>query len=114
MLNDDAVQQYLEFVAKGVQQPSPWDRLKQQIFLGDDAFVEQAQAKVVRREQSEVPKIQRRGKPKLLEAYAAITASRDEAVFMAYRSGGYTLKEIADYYGLHYSTISRIVKHYAK
>ena len=112
--NDEAEQQYMEFVTNGLQQLSPWSQLKQQIFLGDDAFVEQVQAKAVPWELSEAPKIQRRGKPKLLKEYAAITASRDEAVFMAYRSGGYTLKEIADYYGLHYSTISRIVKNYAK
>jgi len=28
----------------------------------------------------------------------------------AFASGGYTLKEIADYFGVHYSTVSRAVK----
>ena len=112
--NDAAVQGYREFVANGLQQTSPWYQLKQQIFLGGDAFVEQVQARVVKRELSEVPKIQRRAKPKSLVEYATIAVSRDDAIFRAYRSGGYTLKEIADHHDLHYSTISRIVKHHAK
>jgi DNA-binding MarR family transcriptional regulator len=29
---------------------------------------------------------------------------------MAYASGGYTMKEIGDYFGLHYSRISRLLK----
>ena len=65
--NEAAVQLYLEFVENGMQQTSPWKQLKQQIFLGSDTFVEQAKTKVVKRESSEVPKIQRRGKPEALE-----------------------------------------------
>ncbi|MCP4375622.1 MAG: helix-turn-helix domain-containing protein [bacterium] len=38
------------------------------------------------------------------------TTLSHEAMVSAYKSGGYTLKEIADHYGLHYSTVSRIVK----
>jgi transposase len=35
---------------------------------------------------------------------------RDEAIFHAYASGGYSLKEIGDHFGLHYSRVSRILK----
>ncbi|MEZ9927488.1 helix-turn-helix domain-containing protein [Vibrio breoganii] len=28
----------------------------------------------------------------------------------AYASGGYTLQQIADYFGVHYSTASRMIK----
>ena len=34
---------------------------------------------------------------------------RDEAIQAAYNSGGYTLKALGEYFGLHYSMISRIV-----
>ncbi len=61
-----AVRRYMEFVANGVQQASPWEMLKQQVFLGSDAFVKKLHKKVVRQNLSEVPKIQRRGKPKCL------------------------------------------------
>ncbi|RVU30847.1 addiction module toxin RelE, partial [Rheinheimera riviphila] len=33
----------------------------------------------------------------------------DEAIQVAYQSGSYTLQELGDYFGLHYSRISRIV-----
>jgi IS30 family transposase len=36
---------------------------------------------------------------------------RDRAIFEAFRSGGYSMREIGDQVGLHYSTISRIISH---
>jgi transposase len=35
-------------------------------------------------------------------------------MFLAYRSGGYTLNEIAEFFDVHYSTVSRLVSAYAK
>ncbi|MEA3278662.1 MAG: hypothetical protein U9Q81_25865, partial [Pseudomonadota bacterium] len=35
---------------------------------------------------------------------------RDRAIAAAYASGGYTMQEIGDYFGLHYSRISKIVQ----
>jgi DNA-directed RNA polymerase specialized sigma subunit len=34
----------------------------------------------------------------------------DHALYQAYLGGGYSLKEIGDHFGLHYSRVSRIVK----
>ncbi|NEV63098.1 addiction module toxin RelE, partial [Thiorhodococcus minor] len=34
----------------------------------------------------------------------------DQAIAAAYASGGYTLKQIGDHFGLHYARISRIVR----
>ena len=39
-------QKYREFVSVGKGQLSPWDKLKNQVFLGSDEFVEDAQAKM--------------------------------------------------------------------
>ena len=36
-----AIKKYRAFVAGGENQPSPWEGLKNQIYLGDDAFVEE-------------------------------------------------------------------------
>jgi hypothetical protein len=47
---------------------------------------------------------------KPLAEYAAVYADRDEAIATAYASGGYTLKEIGAYFGLHYARVSRIVQ----
>ena len=54
--------------------------------------------------------IQQRGKPKSLGEYVQAAGSKEGAMFLAYLSGGYTQKEIADYFGVHYSTVSRAVK----
>ena len=35
---------------------------------------------------------------------------RNTAISKAYETGGYSLKEIGDYYDLHYSWVSRIAK----
>jgi len=110
---DVAVRKYMEFVADGVQRPSPWRMLKQQIFFGGDAFVTKAQAGIVGQNLTQVPRIQRRARPKPLDFFARKAANRHEAMFLAYRSGGYTLKEIGDYFGVHYSTVSRALKHHA-
>jgi putative transposase len=37
---------YIHFIRAGKGQPSPWEQLKNQIFLGDDAFVEDMQCKI--------------------------------------------------------------------
>jgi len=37
---------------------------------------------------------------------------RNDAIISAYKSGGYTLKEVRDYFNLHYSTVSGIVKNH--
>ena len=58
---------------------------------------------------SEIPSSQRRGIPLTLEKYQA-KYSRNEAIAAAYASGGYTLKEIGDHFGLHYATVSRLVR----
>jgi|GEM_PF-6724539 len=47
--------------------------------------------------------------PKKLYEYEACASSRNEAIGLAYRSGGYTPEAIGKYYGLHYSTVSRII-----
>jgi len=41
-----AQQRYREFVQEGKGQPSPWQQLKNQIFLGDDGFVNNMQCKL--------------------------------------------------------------------
>jgi len=109
--NRSAVRQYMRFVADGVLQSSPWSMLKNQIYLGSDRFVEKVQSDLPSRQQklSEIPKAQKRSMPKFVEEYLTMTSSRDEAIVAAYKSGGYTLQDIGSHFGLHYSTISRII-----
>ena len=45
-----------------------------------------------------------------LAAYVRAHPKRDRAIAEAYASGGYTMQEIGDYFGLHYSRVSKIVR----
>jgi len=62
------------------------------------------------RDLSEVPLGQKRRLARPLPEYEAQASSRDEAIAAAYPCGGYTMKEIGEYFGLHYSWISRLLK----
>lgn len=106
-----AMQRYREFVSAGRGQPSPWGDLKQQIYLGDERFIEKMQARLDDATSlDEIPATQRRAPAKPLEHYARTHRRRDEAIEAAYRSGGYSMKAIGEHFGLHYSMVSRIVK----
>jgi len=105
-----AMERYRAFVAEGKNQPSPWQQLRNQIYLGDEQFVDKLQARLEKgKDLSEIPVAQRRKPAKSLEYYAQKYRDRDDAIVTAYRSGGYSLKAIGDHFGLHYSRVSRIV-----
>jgi putative transposase len=105
-----AQERYRAFVAEGKNQPSPWQQLRNQIYLGDEQFIDKLQAELEQgKDLSEIPVAQRRKPAKSLEYYAQKYRDRNDAIERAYRSGGYTLKAIGDHFGLHYSRVSRIV-----
>ena len=108
---DEAINRFARFVAAGVGQEI-WANLKQQIYLGNDAFIEQQLDKQITFENrlSEVPHKQRRSAAPSLNFFLENANDRNQAMTAAYRTGSYTLSEIADYVGLHYSTVSRIIR----
>jgi hypothetical protein len=80
-------------------------------FLGSETFAEGLRRKLPPdRDLPEVPRAQRRRKPKPLFEYARIHSDRDTAIAAAYVSGGFALKEIAAFFGLHYAQVSRIAR----
>ncbi|VAW64050.1 FIG00759408: hypothetical protein [hydrothermal vent metagenome] len=104
---------YKKFVSEGKNQPSPWHALKNQIYLGNDKFVEKMQLLIDGdKELSEVPSSQRRPVAKDLLYYDVNNSDRNMAIVEAYRSGGYTLKMIGEYFNLHYSTVSGILRNH--
>jgi len=106
-----AISGYKTFVSEGKNLPSPWAALKNQVYLGDEGFVEKLQGKIEKdRDLSEVPLAQRRMVAKSLQEYEQLAVTRDEAIVTAYASGGYSMKEVGEYFGLHYSRISRLLK----
>ena len=106
-----AMQAYRDFVSNGKGRPSPLKELRNQIFLGDDSFVETLQAMVEKDvDLSEVPSVQKRRLADPIRKYIEGAETRNEGIFGAYRSGAYTMKAISDNLGLHYSTVSKIIK----
>lgn len=106
-----AIRRYLNFVVEGMSRASVWADVKHQVYLGDDRFVEQVLSRIdTSKDLSEIPSAQIRPRASHLYVYLSQEKSRNRAIVRAYESGGYTLKEIADYFDLHYSTVSVIVK----
>lgn len=105
-----AKQKYQQFVLEGVGK-GLWQQLKQQVYLGSDEFVSQhlPTRDLEVGDMQEVPAKQRRSKPLPLEEYERVEADRNSAIVAAFMSGGYTQKQIGDYFGVHYSRVSRIV-----
>ena len=105
------MQSYRRFVDAGKNQPSPLGQLKNQIYLGSDKFVQEVQAWIKTDiSLDEIPSVQNRPVAKPLEYYLNRYSERDRAASEAYGSGDYTMREIAAFFNVHYSTVSRAVK----
>ena len=108
-----AIERYRKFISAGKGQPSPWASVQNQVYLGGESFVENMQSLIDgSKALSEVPSSQRRPKPKKLKYYKTSSHDRNSAIVSAYQSGGYTMKEIGEYFGVHYSTVSGIIKNH--
>jgi hypothetical protein len=105
-----AQQKYIRFVNDGERKPNIWIDLRQQIYLGDEQFAADMQDQLgTDVDLSEVPRPQHRPAALPIAYYAAQAGSQQEAMVKAYDTGQYTLRQIADYFGVHYSTVSRVV-----
>ena len=109
----DAIAAYIDFVRAGVGLDALWSNLRQQVYLGGELFVERMQRQLPDRDLQEVPRVQRRGPPRPLPELAA-KYSRDQAMAQAYRCGDYTMKQIGEYFGVHYATVSRAIRRQEK
>jgi len=103
---------YKAFVAK----PAEPLKVKHQAFIGSDEFIAQIRSMIRGKKRSdiEIPVSQRHPGRKPLPELAKTCESRGEWMYKAYREEGYTMKEIADYAEVHYSTVSRIIKQYER
>jgi REP element-mobilizing transposase RayT len=101
---------YRRFVLEGVEQPL-WQGLRQQIYLGDEEFIRQMQAKAhLSGDEGTVPLAQRRPPPPPLEEIAAQYGDRNAAIAAAYATGAYSYREIAAHFGIHLATVGRVVR----
>ena len=84
--------------------------LRQQVYLGDEAFVArmQALAEPQRLQSRETPRAQRKRAAALSE-WLAGAATREQGMHLAYTAGGMSMTQIAHELGLSVSRVSRLI-----
>lgn len=105
-----AIRHYVDFVRAGVGLPSLWSKLSGQVYLGSEPFIKSMQRLADKVAISEIPRAQRRPLAKSLSHYQAKYRDPKAAMVAAYATGDYTLQAIADFFDVHYATVSRAVK----
>lgn len=108
---DLAIERYARFVREGLSQPSIWNHLNRQSFLGDDGFVQRAIATTGGGcNDVNIPRAQRRPPAPALHTFVSQPSNRDAAIARAHATGEYSYQQIADAFGLHFTTVGRIVR----
>ena len=109
----DAQERYQTFVQEGMHTASPWPELQGQVILAKEEFIEKFKDLLTNKEQiKEIPRLQRYatrpGLDKLFTGHDS-RAMRDGAIYDAHVKYGYTLKQIGEHLGIHYTTVSKAV-----
>ncbi len=109
-----AQKRYRTFVQEGIEAESIWEKTRGLIALGDDGFVKLISAHL--RGAGELKEISRAqrfvGRPGLEEVFEGVDkkVERNRKMVKAVYDHGYSQQELARYLGLHYSTVSRLIK----
>ena len=107
----EARERYRQFVSEGRDLGSIWSGLRQQMYLGSEAFVERVQEKMeLRGDELSIPKALRRAPTPPLSEIEKRHPERDDAIVAAYATGTFSYREIGEYFGLHLATIGRIIR----
>ncbi len=108
-----AKRRYRSFVQEGIHGSASWEELQNQVLLGEEEFVEKFKDVLEDKKQiKEIPRSQRYiGRPSLDNIFRGQKTKdqRNISIRRAHMSQGYTLKEIADYLGIHYTTVSKVM-----
>jgi putative transposase len=107
---DRAAARYAELLAAGAEL-NIWEvALKQQIYLGDEAFVERMQGRMEpqRATAAEIPRSQRQ-RMQTLGQWLKQASSREEALYNAYTETGTSMTALAREAGLSVSRVSRLI-----
>ena len=106
-----ARERYAKFVAEGIKAESPWSSLKGQVFLGDDQFVTRMQSHLRSgHDDVQIPIAHRRPPAPSLAAISSQATDRNTAIAKAHQSGAYSYQQIADHFGMHFTSVGRIVR----
>ena len=112
---DRAQQLYREFVNKEEEQ-TPWENLTGQIFLGSETFIQQIKNQTSSSFSPNETLLADRhaGRPTLSDLFEPhpdwTKEERNKIITQAHLEYGYRLKQIAEVLGIHYSTVSKVIK----
>ena len=102
---------YQQFIEEGMGTESIWKDLKGQIYLGDYDFVAEMRGKLGEGDEDvNIPRVQQRGPAPNLGAIHRQHANRDDAIRAAYDTGDYSYQQLAKEFGVHFTTVGRIVR----
>ncbi|MDD2558808.1 MAG: helix-turn-helix domain-containing protein [Desulfuromonas sp.] len=110
----EAQKRYRDFVLDGLEvEDSPLKKVTGQLILGGQNFIDSLKLEIM--DKSDIKEFSRQqrlvGRPSFNELFHGEKdkVSRNQTIKLAHLEYGYSLKEIGDHIGRHYSTISRIV-----
>jgi REP element-mobilizing transposase RayT len=110
----EAQKLYRKFVRGGMGLKSPWQELQGQILLGKESFINEYKSLLYDKQPiKEIPRAQRYlNRPRLSALFGeeCNKEERNKRIHQAHIQHGYTLKEIADHLGIHYTTVSKALK----
>ena len=107
-----ARRRYRSFVAEGIGRKSLWSKLEGQIYLGDEQFIKRMQARLDDEKVNDVniPRAQRHGPAPPLEVIRRQYKDKKKAVVAAYETGAYSFEQIGEHFGVHFTTVGRVVR----
>lgn len=115
---DIAQKKYEKFVIEGITADNPFKKVTGQIFLGGEEFIANISNILSENVKAvgfkEIPKAQRYAfRPELCLLFTEDNIKnkswRNKQIYKANDCYGYTLKEIANFLGIHYSTVSKVI-----
>jgi len=112
-----AVKQFENYILSCEDSPFPSEEIAGQLILGSNKFIEKIKKFLPsskRRQDIEIPKkhsyVSRKELDEIFQKGFRSGKTRDQLIYLAFRKYDYYQKEIADYLGVHYATISRAIK----
>lgn len=111
----NAHKKYIGYVKEGKKAESPLNNVRGQIFLGSNKFIQKLKPQLNKgKSKKDMPKWQRNlNRPPIEEVFKNVenksVKQRNIRIKQANEKYGYTLKQIGDYLGLHYTSVSRII-----
>jgi REP element-mobilizing transposase RayT len=111
-----AIEEYKQFVISGYNAEFPYNELVGQIILGSEGFLKKVNSHLSQESKDNMQEVPREQQLSLLPQLDEIFQEevrkgtpRDNIIYKVYYDYNFTMREIGEYLGLHYTTISRVI-----